>query len=74
METIGLGAGSYPEPPKHKCKKATGKVLVTYNFDDEFPLSFSNEDIEGYIERHASDFEEDYVSIEDISIEEVEEE
>jgi len=68
IETQGLGAGSYPEPKEEKLKRATGKIVVTYRFDEEFPITFSDEDIEDYIEHNASDFDEDYVSIEEITI------
>ena len=45
IETQGLGAGSYPEPPEEKLKRATGYVKVRYAFDEEFPITFSKEDI-----------------------------
>ena len=70
IETMGLGAGSYPEPPEEKLKRATGYVIVRYNFDEEFPITFSDEDIEDYIESNTKNFDEDDISIEEINIEE----
>lgn len=70
IETMGLGAGSYPEPPEEKLKRATGDVVVRYNFDEEFPITFSDEDIKDYIESNVKEFDEDDISIEEIKIEE----
>lgn len=70
IETLGLGAGSYPEPPEEKMKRATGYVVVRFNFDEEFPITYSDEDIKNYIESNAKDFDEDDINIEELKIEE----
>lgn len=69
IETKGLGAGSYPEP-NEKHKRAKGYAVVTYEFDDTFPIDLTEEEIYDYIEQNISDYKENYVSIEEFSIEE----
>ena len=66
-----LNVYDYPSPPEEKIKRATGYVTVTYRFDDEFPSTYTDEDIKSHIERYAGDYDEDCVNIQDISIEEV---
>ena len=74
METTGLGAGSYPEPLKTKFKRASGNILVQYSFKEDFPLSISNDEIEDYLEESVNLYKPTDISIEDITIEEIEEE
>ena len=70
IETKGLGAGSYPEPPSKKYKRAKGYAVVTYEFDDTFPTDLTEEEIYNYIEQNIADYRESYVSIEEFTIEE----
>ena len=35
-----LGAGSYPEPPEEKEKKITGKIVITYDLDEDIDIDF----------------------------------
>ncbi len=65
-----FAGGTYPCPPEEKLKRVKGYAVVTYEFDDEFPITYSDEEIYDYIENNINDYKETYVSIEDITIEE----
>jgi len=70
LETKEYYGGTYPEPPEVKLKRAKGYAVVTYEFDDEFPSTNDDEEIYNFIENNISNYDETYVSIEDITIEE----
>ena len=69
IETKGLGAGSYPEPQEEKLKRVTGYVYVKYSFDEEFPVSYTDDDIEDYIKSNTRKFDEEDINIDELNIE-----
>jgi hypothetical protein len=68
METIELGAGSYPEPLEQKMKDKNIKILITIETEDEFPNEWDDEEIKYYIQENINE----YVRTSDLNIEEIE--
>ena len=68
METIDLGAGSYPEPVEQKMKDKNIKIWITIETEDEFPNEWNDEEIKYYIQENINE----YVRTSDLSIEEIE--
>ena len=68
IETIGLGAGSYPEPPEEKTKTIEVTINVEYKTEVEIPEKWSRERIYEDIKENISDYINNAV-IEDYEIE-----
>jgi len=45
IETQGLGAGSYPEPPEEHLQNRRIEVHLSFEFDSEFPEDWDKERI-----------------------------
>lgn len=67
IETMGLGAGSYPEPPEEETKYINGIIHISYKFkeievpdkwDKEKILEDIRENISYYIENSNEEIEE----------------
>lgn len=58
IETKGLGAGSYPEPPEkeEKEKHIKGTVTVTYDIDTYVPIEYEDEEIIDYIKSDPDEY------------------
>lgn len=56
IETQGLGAGSYPEPPEIKEKEVNVKVYLTFELNYLVPENWSKEDIVEDIKENLDDF------------------
>lgn len=57
IETQGLGAGSYPEPPAQRVQFISGKIYITYEFKDfEFPEEWTLDEIKNDIKENVSDY------------------
>ena len=46
METIGLGAGSYPEPPERETKEVELEIFVRYIVSTEVPKEWTLKDLQ----------------------------
>lgn len=68
IETIGLGAGSYFEPPEEKTKTIEVTINVEYKAEVEIPEKWSRERIYEDIKENISDYINNAV-IEDYEIE-----
>ena len=68
IETIGLGAGSYPEPPEEKTKTIEVTINVEYKVEVEIPEKWGRERIYEDIKENISDYINNAV-IEDYEIE-----
>lgn len=69
METMGLGAGSYPTPREEDTEVLKGKICVTYTFETEVPSEWNYEDIIDDIKNNLSEYTYDAeISIDDIDI------
>ncbi len=57
IETIGLGAGSYPEAPEEKAKTINVIIKVEYKIKDlEIPEKWDSERIEEDIRENLNDY------------------
>lgn len=57
IETIGLGAGSYPEPPEEKTKTVNLTVRVEYKIMDlEVPEKWDSKKLEEVINENLNDY------------------
>lgn len=56
IETMGLGAGSYPEAPEYEERTLKAKVMVTYEIETEIPASWDDETIEDDIRSNLDDY------------------
>ena len=45
VDTVGLGAGSYPEAPEKETKIIKGKIYIEYKFEMEVPKEWDKADI-----------------------------
>jgi phosphoribosylformylglycinamidine (FGAM) synthase PurS component len=68
IETIGLGAGSYPEPPEEKTKTIEVTINIEYKTEVEIPEKWDRERIYEDIKENISDYINNAV-IEDYEIE-----
>ena len=68
IETLGLGAGSYPEPTEKKEKEKDIKIYITLKTTDVFPEDWNDEHIKDFIK----DTINEYINTCDIEIEEIE--
>ena len=66
METIGLGAGSYPKA--HDSDETNIEIHLTIKTSDTFPETWEKKDIEDYIKANI----EEYIQNGDIEIHDVE--
>jgi len=67
METKGLGAGSYPEPPEIEEKEVEYRITVTYRGMIEVPKDWDKDFIESYIKANMGeleDLEEEEIEVE----------
>lgn len=63
IETLGLGAGSYPDAPKEDTKTVTGKLYVIYKFSKEVPKNWEYEDIVDDIYANTDEYKQDECDI-----------
>lgn len=49
IETMGLGAGSYPEPPEQKTRTISGTVYLSCKFEEELPDDYTEDEILDFI-------------------------
>ena len=56
IETLGLGAGSYPEPPEEKTKIIKGKLYLIYKFEMEVPEKWEIDDIADDIYKNTDEY------------------
>lgn len=57
IETQGLGAGSYPEPPTQRVQFISGKIYIAYEFKDfVFPEEWTLDEIKNDIKENVSDY------------------
>lgn len=69
METIGLGAGSYPEPPEEKVKTVDITLKIEYTIRDlEVPEKWDKERIYEDVRENMDDYIRNAI-IEDYEIE-----
>lgn len=68
METMGLGAGSYPEPKEENMKEKNIKIWITIETEDRFPIRWDDDEIKLYIKENI----DEYVKTSDLNIEEIE--
>ena len=59
IETLGLGAGSYPEPPERDTKTIKGKLYLIYKFEMEVPKDWEYEKITDDIYANTSEYMQD---------------
>lgn len=45
IETMGLGAGSYPEPPEEHVTNHKIEINLSFDFDSDFPENWDKERI-----------------------------
>lgn len=69
VETMGLGAGSYPEPPEEKTKTIDVKLNIEYTIRDlEVPEKWDLERIREDVREYMSDYIQNAI-IEDWEVE-----
>ncbi len=68
IETIGLGAGSYPEPKETKDKHIQAHIIISFDLEYDIPESWNNEAIIQDIKENLNDFEWYDEKIESIEI------
>lgn len=69
IETMGLGAGSYPEPPEEKTKTIDIKLNIEYTIRDiEVPEKWDLERIREDVREYMSDYIQNAI-IEDWEVE-----
>ena len=54
METRGLGAGSYPEPPEEK--ETNLQIYITITTSDLFPKEWDEKEIESYVKANINEY------------------
>ena len=45
IETMGLGAGSYPEPPEEHVRNHKIEINLSFEFDEDFPEKWDKDTI-----------------------------
>lgn len=56
IETKGLGAGSYPEPPYKDFTKHNIKITLECECEVDFPMDWTREDIKQVVEQNLTDY------------------
>jgi hypothetical protein len=68
IETQGLGAGSYPEPPEQKEKDVNAKVYLTLELNYSVPENWNREEIIEDIKENLNNFDWYDQEIEEVEI------
>ena len=68
IETKGLGAGSYPEPPATKDKHIQAHVIISFDLEYDIPENWDKETIIQDIKENLNDFEWYDETIEEVEI------
>ena len=69
IETKGLGAGSYPEPPEIKDKHIKAHICTSFDLEYDVPEDWTKERIIEDIKENLDDFTWYNEEIEDIEVE-----
>lgn len=64
METIGLGAGSYPEPKEERVKTIEGKIWICYEFETEVPEKWDEDQIKEDIKENLKEYQQEISEVE----------